>query len=307
MIDHFENSASISLYFELPHNQAVALDVIARSTIAWDSLIKELASVAAPSDEIHIDFLSGTIGSRSINSIIRTTAKVAIDNPWTAGSLSALAGVFLLAPPAHIASDLTNHLAKEWFGHEDSVLVDGDIDRVATRVVELQRDRDAMRLKQQIFQEANKDERIRGLGALPKIAKPPTSLIIPRADFEEHGAAVDNEQAVETRTLTRNNQRVTIVRPYSKGEERRWKFEDKRGEFSATMRDPIFLEALRARHTELEIGEGVEMWLDLRVKEELVDGEWEEKEIDVVKVVRPNVDLQSSFKLAPDEPNKPDG
>jgi hypothetical protein len=101
------------------------------------------------------------------------------------------------------------------------------------------------------------------------------------------------------------NERVEIVRPYSKGEEKRWRFENERGEFSATMRDPIFLAALRAKHTGLDIGEGVQMWVDLKVKEDLVGNAWVPREYDVVRVVKPNVDLQSSFQLSPDKPDKP--
>jgi hypothetical protein len=59
------DSAAISLYFDCPHNEGVALDVIARSALAWDGLIKELVSVVDPSLDIQVDFLSGTIASRS--------------------------------------------------------------------------------------------------------------------------------------------------------------------------------------------------------------------------------------------------
>lgn len=300
------NSSPISLYFQVPHNQAVSLDVIGRSMVAWDELIKELASVADPSLSIQVDFLSGTVGSRSINSIIRTAAKVAVEHPWTSGSLAALAGVFLLAPPSHVANDLTNHIAKEWFDHEDNTLSDQDVERVAQRVVQLQRDNHAIRLKKEIITAADRDERVTGVGATPKIATPPSSLIIPRTQFQEHGSEAPKDEPVETRFRVEENERVVIVRPYSKAEERRWRFEGRRGEFSATMRDPIFLEALRTGHTGIEIGEGIEMRVDLRIKEELVDGEWEEKEFEVTRVVHPNVNPQSSMQFSPDKPDEPD-
>jgi hypothetical protein len=300
------DSAAISLYFDCPHNEGVALDVIARSALAWDGLIKELVSVVDPSLDIQVDFLSGTIASRSINSILRTAGIVALAHPWTSGSLAAVAGVFLLAPPSHIADDVTMHLAKEWLGHEDDALTNSDVERVARRVVELQRDNDAVRFKQQIFDAAGSDERVRGLGAAPQIGRPAASLIIPKARFDEYRSAPEvGADVVETRTVHSMNERVEIVRPYSKGEEKRWRFENERGEFSATMRDPIFLAALRAKHTGLDIGEGVQMWVDLKVKEDLVGNAWVPREYDVVRVVKPNVDLQSSFQLSPDKPDKP--
>lgn len=300
------DAASISLYFDVPHNEAVTLQSIARAALAWDSLIKELASVADPSITIEVDFLSGTVGSRSLNSIIRATKIVARKNPWTAGSLAALAGVFVLAPANHVADDMVSYLAKEWFGHEHDALTDNDVERVANRVVELQRNRDAMRHRSEIYIAGDLDGRVKGIGVTPKIQKPPTALYVPRQRFSEF---LTNFPAdfipAETRTTTQEAQEVMVVRPYSKAEERRWRFEDKRGEFSATMRDPVFLEALRYRKTGLDVGEGVPMVIDLRVKEELIDGKWSEVEYDVVKVRRPNVDLQGSLQFVPDQPNEP--
>lgn len=300
------DSAPISLYFDVPHNEAVDLAVIARASMAWASLIKELASVTDPGLEITVDFLSGTVGSRSINSVIEVVFKVAREHPWTSGSLSAVAGVFLLAPVNHLATDVTNDLAKSWFGHEDSVLSDGDVDRVAKKVDELQRNRVAVALKNEVFIAAGMDERVKGIGVGPKIGRPPETLIVSRNRFNEHSGSVPImlEEASETRTSYRDAVPVTIIRPYSKAEERRWRFEDRRGEFSATMRDPIFLEALRTRHTGIELGEGVQMRVNLRIREERIGNVWHEREYDVLKVVEPNVDQQTSLQFAPNKPNK---
>lgn len=300
------DAASISLYFDVPHNEAVTLQSMARAALAWDSLIKELASVVDPSIAVEVDFLSGTVGSRSLNSIIRAAKIVARKNPWTAGSLAALAGVFVLAPANHVADDMVSYLAKEWFGHEHDNLTDNDVERVASRVVELQRNRDAMRYRGEIYIAGESDGRVKGIGATPKIQRPPSALYVPRQRFSEFVLSSPVEFVpAETRITTQEAQEVMVVRPYSKAEERRWRFEDRRGEFSATMRDPVFLEALRYRKTGLDVGEGVTMVVDLRVKEELIDGEWSEVEYDVVKVRRPSVDLQGSLQFAPNQPNEP--
>lgn len=304
MVTEICDSSSISLYFDVPHNEAVSLEAISRASLAWSGLIKELASVADPSSEIRVDFLSGTVGSRSINSIITATKSAAIKHPLTAGSLGALAGVFLLAPVNHLADDATVYLAKEWLGHEDDSLTDTDVERVAQRVYEMQRNRNAQSLRSEVYSAGESDSRVRGIGAAPRIQRPPDKLIMPRSNFEAYHEVYADEP-MEVRTTFRLDQRVTIVRPYSKGEERRWRFEGSMGEFSATMRDPAFLEALRSRHTGIEIGENIHMRLDLRVKEELVNGEWVEKEFDVVRVIEPDVRLQSSLEFAPDKPDKP--
>ena len=303
-----DDAAPISLYFDTPHNEGIDLAVIARASIAWNDLIKELVSVVDPSLDVRLDFLSGTVGSRSINSILRATGQVALEHPWLAGSLTAVAGVFLLAPPSHVANDVTNHLARVWFGHEDSVLNGDDVERVAQRVVELQRNRNAVNLKGEIYEIASRDERVRGLGALPRIGRPPQEFIVPRSDFplHEERTVIVSEETVETRIILKTDYPVTIVRSYSKAEERRWRFAHGETEFSATMRDPNFLAAIRSGHTGVEIGERVEMVVDLRIKEERADGVWHEKEIDVVRVVSPSVGRQASLQFSPNKPDEPD-
>ncbi|MBL8648863.1 MAG: hypothetical protein JNL35_00470 [Sphingopyxis sp.] len=275
--------------------------VVARATLAWNDLIKEIASVVDPSLEIRIEFMSGTMGSRSINSVIRAAAKVAIKHPWTTGSLGAIAGVFLLSPIQHAADDVTDHLAEAWFGHQDDALSDNDVQRVAEKVAALQRNKVPVGLKQEIFSEASRDDKITGLGATPIIGRPPPALIIPRASFPAYRGddLVVQEETVERRTTWKYDYPVAIVRSYSKAEERRWRFEHGATEFSATMRDPDFLAAIKSGHTGVEIGEGVELRVDLRIKEEKIGGVWHEKELDVMKVLWPNIDRQPSIKFPP--------
>ena len=70
------------------------------------------------------------------------------------------------------------------------------------------------------------------------------------------------------------------------------------------MRDPHFLAAIKSGHTGLEIGEGVELRIDLRIKEERIGGVWHVKEQDVMRVVYPVVDPQASLQFTTDQPNE---
>ena len=72
------------------------------------------------------------------------------------------------------------------------------------------------------------------------------------------------------------------------------------------MRDPNFLAAIKSGHTGVEIGEGVEMRVDLRIKMERIDGVWHETDLDVMKVAYPLMSSQMLLQLTPDQPDKPD-
>lgn len=291
--------AQISLYFAVPENQSPDLEVIANASIAWSRLLKEIASVVEPDVEIRVEFLSGTIGSRSINSIVKAVKKVANDHPVTVGPLLAIGGVFLLAVPSHIAGDAAQDVLK-WFGHTDTVTIDdASAKRVAEQVVKLERNKCAVELRQTIYREARKDPISEGLGSAPRVGQRPT-MIIPREHFQER-AGIDQAtvESVERKTEWKYDYPVVIVRPYSKGEERRWRFEHGGAEFSATMKDPHFLAAIKSGHTGVEIGEGVEMRIDSRIKMERIGGVWHEKEWDVMRVVYPVIGRQMLLELAP--------
>jgi hypothetical protein len=299
------DAAPISLYFEVAEGQSPDLEVIANASIAWSRLVKEIGSVVDPSLELRVEFLSGTIGSRSINSIVRAVQKVAIENPWTVGPLLTIAGVFLIAPVNHVADHAWEEVYR-WFGHADQVsLDDASIDRVAARVGQMERNQRAVELRNEVFRQSQLDPIIEGLGTTPLAERKP-AIIVPRSEFSVR-SGVDKTviESVERRVDWKYDYPVVIIRSYSKGEERRWRFEHGGREFSATMKDPNFLAAIKSGHTGVEIGEGVEMRIDLRIKMERIGGVWHEKESDVMRVVYPVIGKQMLLQLSPDQPNEP--
>jgi hypothetical protein len=292
--------SQISLYFDISEQASPDLEIIANASIAWSRLLKEIAAVVEPDIEIRVEFLSGTIGSRSINSIVKAVKKVSNEHPLTVGPLLAISGVFLLAIPNHAASDASQNVM-EWFGHTDTVTLDEEsARRVAEQVVKLEHNMRAVELRQEVYREARKDPVIRGLGTAPRIGQVPTT-VVPRDEFQTR-AGIDQVvvESVERKTEWKLDFPVVIIRSYSKGEERRWRFEHGGSEFSATMKDPDFLAAIKSGHTGVEIGEGIEMRVDLRIKMERIGGVWHEKERDVMRVVYPILRKQMLLEFAPD-------
>src|SRR5947208_9697632 len=64
--------APVSLYLDLQPGQKVDLEVAARAALAFAAAIRETAYIFDPSMTVRVELLSGTDGSLSLNSLIRS-------------------------------------------------------------------------------------------------------------------------------------------------------------------------------------------------------------------------------------------
>jgi len=62
----------ISLYLELEPGTVADLEVVAQASLAFAAAIREIAFVLDPSIEVSLKLASGTEGSLSLNTIVRT-------------------------------------------------------------------------------------------------------------------------------------------------------------------------------------------------------------------------------------------
>lgn len=212
----------------------------------------------------------------------------------------------MVSPVTHVADHATETVF-EWFGHNDTAdISQQSVEMIAKRVFEMEKNKCAVELRQEVYRQSRKDPIIQGLGTTRITAQRP-AIVIPRQEFDRR-AGVEQvvEETIEQRTEWKRDYPVVIIRPYSKAEPRRWRFEHGGREFSATMRDPDFLAAIKDGHTGVEIGEGVEMQIDLRIKMERIGGIWHEKELDVMRVTYPVISPQILLQLATDKPRKSD-
>ncbi len=78
-----------SLYFDLEENKKADLEVVASASLALVAAIKEVAYIIDPSIEISVELESGTAGSLSLNTLIKT-----IKEHVAPGNITALGIVF---------------------------------------------------------------------------------------------------------------------------------------------------------------------------------------------------------------------
>ena len=73
------SSASISLYFDVEEGNQAELKVAAASAIAFAKALEELAFHADPSMEVRVVLESGTSGSLSLNTVIKSVRDFVTD------------------------------------------------------------------------------------------------------------------------------------------------------------------------------------------------------------------------------------
>lgn len=277
------STAPISLYFDIDEHEHADLEVVARTALAFNSLVKEVIHVLDPSLEVHVEFVSGTPGSASIDNIVKAFSRVAKAHPLVVGPLVAIATAFLMAPIGHLGDDAAASFL-ESLGHKH-VISDEDANKIAAAVVAMQRNQVAVGHKQELYRQARREPKIKAIGVTEVPGLRPTYLV-KQSDFVAmSGAVAIVEETPDKKTEWKLDYPVIIVRAVMKSEARTWRFAHGADEFSAVMKDKDFLAAIKTGHTGVEIGEGVEIRIDLKVKLERHDGIWTEKERTVEKVI----------------------
>jgi hypothetical protein len=308
----------ISLYLDLPEGETADLEVAARASIAFAEAIRELAYILDPSVEIHVDLVSGTAGSLSINSLIRAVKSVThkkktinhpdgrIEETEELSIIGAALGIvmFFGVETAHYTIDR----ALDYLTHKDefSHLSETDKKDIARRVTDALNHNAAKPKVEKVYSEVERDQRIRGVGATTTPGATP-DVLVPRSEFVVRaGRGEVIEQGVKRRTA-HDRVRVMLISPVLVPGDRRWRLKSAQGEFGAVIKDKEFVEKVLSGRTRVPMVAGIEMDVDLETVEDLQDGVWQPVERSVTHVVRLHPPpAQGTLPLPPAEHSEPD-
>jgi len=303
------SSAPVSLYLDLKPGEKADLEVVARASIAFAQAIKGSPLFLDPSIEIRIELASGTEGSLSLNSILKSI-KTADGKDIT---LAAVGSIVLFWFGNHVLdwtfdkvmdiatgkpepAQVELHLAPE-----DMKSLQGMVDKAITGHI-------AQEHVQQVYRELEADPSITGVGATRVPEKRPET-IIPRSEFPARSgtALVVIPEIVTTHREPVTRQTLVLIRPVLLTGNRRWRFSGRHGEFGAPVLDDEFLQNLVAGKVPVQMGAGIEMDVDLQAIEEKQGGVWVPVAYNILKVhgVRP-APSQQVLNL-PSPPPKGDG
>lgn len=281
-------SIPISLYLDLEEGAVADLEVVARASLAWSNAIKEIAYILDPSIEVRIELKSGTEGSLSLNSIIKTVREIQKTNPKLTMILLTTTTWFALETSSYTYQKVLDHILSDDSPNEIHNLDKDELDSLAREVARRLEEGIAENQKKTIFEELEKDLSIKGAGITGRPRRRPKK-IVPRSEFAARAGATTSIDETTERRTKRETIPVTLVSPILKDAERRWRFQTgSLPEFGATMKDHDFLEGVRQGDIEIPLRIGIEMLVELEVKEEFEDGVWVTKERNVMRVIKPS-------------------
>jgi hypothetical protein len=269
----------ISLYIDLHEGQKVDLETAARSALAFDLLVKEVAFAIEPFVTVRIELESGTEGSLSLNSLI---SSVRIDRATLKAIAWAVAAFFVADTASYTYQHVLDRLLAEPEVHEG--LAQEDIEAIARQVAKVVESKAADRQASKVYHELQRDDAVRGVGVSPHRNRRPTDLV-PRSEFQKRGRIIQESETTGTRSET-TVETVTLVSPVLvQGSARQWKFKQGKKEFGAPIKDERFLSRILSGREPVPMADGIIMKVVLTVKEERKDGLWQVKSRTVDEVI----------------------
>lgn len=309
MTDDTTMLAPLSLYLDLEAGSSADLDVVAKAALAWSAAIKEIAYVVDPSVQVRLELESGTPGSLSLNTVIKSIVPAtksagayirgAASDPQTVRTIIVTGAMWLAMNTAEYTFEKAlDFLTGADAPPEAQVLSDKDKADIAQRVVDALRNEDAKRPARAVFRELERDQKIIGAGVTTWAGKRP-SVIVPRSDFSKLSGRVVLKTETLTKRIVPERMRVILVRPFLERSDRRWGFRGPSGEFGASIKHGDFIESVLSGTTSVPMMEGIEMTIDLETHEEFEGGVWVQKKREVVNVIDLHQPLRQTALFPP--------
>lgn len=279
-----------SLYLELKEGQLLDIEVAAQIALALGAAIRDAAFIIDPSINIRIELLSGTEGSFSFNTFIKSINPKDLLTKKNLKTLACLCVAWFVTHSADYAFDkgadivtalIESHLSG---GTESVPLSEEDKSEIAQQVATLLKKDIASDKVQTIYRVINSDSAIKAVGASIRHAEKPSNLV-PRHEFlARSGIHHVEEQRIQSRTKEKETT-VTLISPVLlDGSPRKWRVEGPDGEFGASMKDESFLKSLTHGEVKIPMVANIQMDVILQIKETFKDGVWEVKERNIIKV-----------------------
>jgi hypothetical protein len=261
----------ISLYLDLEDGQTADIEVVARTALAFSAAIKECAYILDPSLEVRVELASGTAGSLSLNSIIKSIKK-AKDEPVTLGAVALLMAIWIGGQVgAWTVEQALDHMFNAGVAEHHKFSAE-ELKQIQETVQEALNGRIAERQVQQIYREVERDKVIKGIG-IPREPGQRPEVIVPRSEFPAR-AGMDALEVTSTHRTVPQRITVVLVSPMLVPGTRRWRFQAPWGEFGAPITDQEFTERVLTGTTAVPMVAGIQMDVELQTEERLRNGVW---------------------------------
>ncbi len=272
---------TFSLYVDLEPGTKADLEAISRSALAFADAVRELAFIIDPSLDIRIEFVSGTEGSFSLNTWLRSL------KPKDILSRKNLIAVAIVA-----ASWFGSH-ARDW-GYEKflehisgmdsaSHLTEDEKRQIGETAAAAVIKKLADPQVQHVYRELQADPSIAGVGATHKPGHRPQT-VVPRREFPERAGTAAHREETTTKRITSTREVLTLVSPVLLPGDRKWEFLGAQGKVSASIKDLKFLQDVIEARSSIRMVSGIQMDVDLETIEEFKSGVWQIQDRHILRV-----------------------
>ena len=258
------NSVPLSIHLELERDTAADLVTVARASLALSDLIKRAALLADPQLDFRVELVSGTEGSLILNSRIRGLAEKAKDK-------RALITLVVLAALA-IGGDIRSWSVSQILDWAKANIIETEAapsseeeEQLRSTITEAVTNQVAERISERFFSALESDHSIQAVGvsSSPNI-KP--AYFVERSEFPERSGQLESDLE-ETERTRFTETTLVLVAPILKPSKKMWRFIGETGEFSAEVHDSDFLDAIYSGSLEIPMVAGIQMDVELSIKE----------------------------------------
>jgi hypothetical protein len=271
---------SLSLYFDLYDGRKADLEIVSRAAIEWVNSVRLATQMIDPDIQVRVEFINAHEGSLSLNNSLDwgETQLEKIPRPRLTATAVGLA-LFLLTD----AGPVTDY----WFGAPDEIELNADDRALLNEILEkISKSDELKKTNRRFFKVISNDPSIKSVGICEKPGEKP-AFSVPSSQFGERSGLWEQDNKPEKRTTERVSDVILEGGDLSEAD-RVWRFLDVVTgiPFSAKMRDEVFVQSLRGDGINENIRTGIEMKIQIKFKEELIDGAWRSipSTIEVMKV-----------------------
>lgn len=263
----------VVLHFEIADHELPDAEAVARAVIAWTETARAALQIVDPDSDPRIELAGVEPGSDVFRLVFRKLAEAGQrieaggkEYPLVANAAVSLATGIVGGAVLAIGSAV---IAPSPRIPDDQMKVFQEMNRNIAASVEVQRRR------QEFYSIILPEPAITAVEVQRGVNRE-RLYRVPRSEFAT-GSGLWTVTTAQPEQVTRpgiTTWEVVLIRPAAVGKPRRWTFARDGLEFSATMSDPLILQAIAAGTWHIEIAEGVRMRVQMEYKEQLEGGVW---------------------------------
>lgn len=271
----------ITIYFDLSPNARPTIGAIGRAMVEFEKMAGEVVYLMEPA----VDF--SLVYERSGTGSLRIIAKLrgALSPDVLKMLATALVTLLFSNAVGHFQGQAMDEIVKALV-EEGTTLTDGDIERVAEAVANIERSETVRAPRREFFKAVEQDQAITGVAAVPNDKAERPKVIVPRAEFLKRSTRytqIEGDEALEPRIVPSRIE-VVLVQPPLIESSRQWRLFANGHEFGAKMLDEGFKQQILEGTTDLRLAGGVILDVTLETTQVNEGGLWYNKSFAVSEV-----------------------